>query len=721
MISLERIPNALHKVRKDLYMKKRILINSRKSNGDVEILNYLRSIRKELYVTEKKPKGNKAKFERCKYFATFDLETTNDPTIEESWVYSWAFCFRGKRIIGRTIDSLRVFFSCLAAETNDIHLIIYVHNLSFDWHFVNGIYPFAANECFFTMRRKILYSMISDVLELRCSYLLTGLSLHDFTNEMNVKHKKQSGEKYDYSRIRTPKSGLKSYELLYIDNDIRGLEEALLKFFSMENDTVWTIPLTKTGFVRRDLKAALKKISYKKRLSWQLDYESYLACKEAFRGGNTHASRFYAQEGCIVHDAYSNDFASSYPFVMLTSNHFPKRNFTRKGKIQLRDFFYYTKQLGYCGIFRIRLYDLELKNKYWPVPYLALGKVRKERFEKKSGIPYIDNGRITRAKFLETTVTDIDLYIILSEYRYSKIEIYDSFLAACGPLPEEVKETIMKYFRLKTELKGVENQETIYMNNKTKLNSTYGCCVMDPCKAVLLFDSETQEFEFSKDKTERELLEKYNKKGFLSYAVGVFITSLARWNLEMMIRTLPDLAFVYADTDSLKYINTDPSVFNKWNEKAIALCEKGGYFAYNRKGEKCYLGTFDQEEHMVDLKVLGAKKYAYITDDGKLHLTCAGVNKTKGAKELLEHNGLKSFKNGFIFRKAGGTKAKFNDFTNKWIERNGEQIHLLKNIYISDSEYTIGQTMDYKDMIDFSLKVLNSDIDVDYNCGIMDM
>ena len=168
--------------------------------------------------------------------------------------------------------------------------------------------------------------------------------------EVEGKHKKQSGEKFDYSKIRTPKmSGLKSYELKYIDNDVLGLEEALEAFFQIENDNVWTIPLTKTGFVRRDLKEALKKISYKKRLSWQLDYDSFKACEEAFRGGNTHASRFYADPKVIVKDCYSNDFASSYPFVMLTSNHFPKRNFTRKGKITLDDFFYYTVRLFALG------------------------------------------------------------------------------------------------------------------------------------------------------------------------------------------------------------------------------------------------------------------------------------------------------------------------------------------------------------------------------------
>lgn len=702
-------------------MARRIIINERKSDGKTETLKYLDSISKDLHQIEKKPKGKKADFQRCKYISTFDFETTNDKSIEQAWVYSWAFCFRKKRIIGRTIDSCCRFFDMLSKELGDTRLLCYIHNESFDWHFISGFYPFKPEECFFTMPRKILYSIMNGVVELRCSYLLTGLSLANFTKEMNVKHKKQSGEKYDYSKLRTPRSGLKAYEIKYIDNDVLGLEEALEKFFQIENDTVWTIPLTKTGFVRRDLKEALKKISYKKRLSWQLDYDSFKACEEAFRGGNTHASRFYADPKVVVKDCYSNDFASSYPFVMLTSNHFPKRNFTRKGRITLDDFFYYTKNLGYCGIFRVKFWQIKLKDKYWGVPYIALSKVRNEKFDRGSGIPYLDNGRITEALYMETTVTDIDLYIILSEYTFENIEIYDSFLSACGALPDPVKEVIMKYFRLKTELKGVDGQETIYMNNKTKLNATFGCCVMNPCKATILYDTENQNFTYSSDKTERELLEKYQKKGFLPYSIGVFITALARWNLEYMLRKLPPLAFVYADTDSIKYHGVDPDIFSDWNKHAIELCEKGGYFAYNKKGEKCYLGTFDQEGHMKELKILGAKKYCYITDDNELHLTCAGVSKKKGAKELLENGGIKAFKNGFIFKKGGGTTAKFNDETNEWIERGGEKIHLLKNIYIEDSEYTLGQTDDYKAIIDFSKKLFENDIEEDYNCGIIEL
>ncbi len=41
-------------------------------------------------------------------------------------------------------------------------------------------------------------------------------------------------------------------------NDVRGLVEALKAEMSRDDDTLYTIPLTSTGYVRREVKAALR-------------------------------------------------------------------------------------------------------------------------------------------------------------------------------------------------------------------------------------------------------------------------------------------------------------------------------------------------------------------------------------------------------------------------------------------------------------------------------
>ena len=93
---------------------------------------------------------------------------------------------------------------------------------------------------------------------------------------------------------------------------------------------------------------------------------------------------------------------------------------------------------------------------------------------------------------------------------------------------------------------------------------------------------------------------------------------------------------------------------------------------------------------------MGAKKYAYEYEDGSIGLTVAGVNKKKGAKELAAHGGLEAFKEGFVFKDAGGTESIYNDNpVVGYIEREGRKIWITSNVYIRDSEYTLGVTGEY--------------------------
>ena len=57
----------------------------------------------------------------------------------------------------------------------------------------------------------------------------------------------------------------------------------------------------------------------------KLDKETFLMCLAAFRGGNTHASRFYSN--LILDDLNSADISSSYPNEIVNSL-FPVSKFT---------------------------------------------------------------------------------------------------------------------------------------------------------------------------------------------------------------------------------------------------------------------------------------------------------------------------------------------------------------------------------------------------------
>ena len=83
-----------------------------------------------------------------------------------------------------------------------------------------------------------------------------------------------------------------------------------------------------------------------------------------------------------------------------------------------------------------------------------------------------------------------------------------------------------------------------------------------------------------------------------------------------------------------------------------------------------------------------------------MHITIAGVNKVKGAEDLDEAGGLPALKTGFVFRKGGGTSSTYNDADfGLYKTPDGGIIRIRRNIYIQDSEYTLGLTDDYVELI----------------------
>ena len=110
-------------------------------------------------------------------------------------------------------------------------------------------------------------------------------------------------------------------------------------------------------------------------------------------------------------------------------------------------------------LMRIKLFNVKLKDPMWGAPYLAKAKCRNARNVEN------DNGRILSADYLETTLTDLDFKIVLKEYDFEWIEFDEFYHSRYGLLPKQLRETVMEYFRRKTELKGVAGQETPHFQN----------------------------------------------------------------------------------------------------------------------------------------------------------------------------------------------------------------------------------------------------------------
>lgn len=643
---------------------------------------------------QKRRRGNKGSFLRpVRYLdcvTAFDIETTRLPDVEQSIMYVWQWQFSDWcTVMGRTWEELLQFMRDLGefiSEDRDELLVVLVHNLSYEFQFLAGIYDFQPDEVFAIEARKVLKCTMFHRFELRDTYLHSNMSLDAYCKKMGVEHGKITGS-FDYTKQRFPWTPLTPDELAYCQNDVLGLVEAYTAEMRRDGDSLYTIPPTSTGYVRRDAKKAMRsEVWISHMVHEQLpDYETYKILREAFRGGNTHANRAYA--GFIVDDVKSADRSSSYPDVLVNCK-YPISPFQR---VETPDFKTLKRLITVrkkAVIMRIAFYDIHLTDEFWGCPYIPRDKCRKIMNAQ------YDNGRVLEADYLEISLTDIDLAIICEEYTFSNAVPIDVMTARYGKLPEPLTDLCIQYYKSKTELKGVEGQQLYYEKSKNLLNSIYGMMAQDPIKQNI--DYLAGEFvERSEDPA--ELLEKAMRKAFLCYQWGCYVTAWARLRLEEGIR-MAGRGFIYCDTDSVKYAgDIDWSAYNAKREKDST---KSGAFATDPHGEVHYMGVYEQEDGYRQFVTLGAKKYAYETDTGKIAVTVSGVNKKKGGEELTKHGGLKAFKSGFIFREAGGTESVYNDDPAVCeYHVDGRTIPITRNVVIRDSTYTLGITYEYEQLL----------------------
>lgn len=639
---------------------------------------------------QKRQRGNPKTKNKVIYkdvISAFDIETSRIAHIEQSIMYVWMLhIHHHTTILGRTWEELDTLLKTIVEELEDETLCIFVHNLSYEFQFLQAIYNFKNEEVFAVDNRKVLKCTMYDKIEFRCSYLHSNMSLAEYTNKMNVEHKKLDGEEFDYKELRYPWTKLTDKQIRYCLNDVIGLCEAIETEMQADNDNLYTFPLTSTGYVRRDAKKAMRNVSpsfVKKQLP---SLEVYELCREAFRGGDTHANRYYANR--ILKNVKSADRSSSYPDVLCNCQ-FPISEFFHAGDMELDELIHLINVRKKAVLMRVSITNIRLRDIMWGAPYLSRDKCR--RIENGA----FDNGRILDADYLETTITDIDLKIILKQYDFDDLKAFDVAYARYGYLPECFVKEVKNYYIAKTELKNVSGQEIYYMKSKNKLNSLYGMCAQDPVKQSTIFDN--GDWKTASDPIS-ELLDKSNAKAFLCYQWGVWVTAWARYRLQEGIELAGD-NFVYCDTDSVKYLGEID--WTEYNNKRIADSKKSGSFAKDPSGEMHYMGVYEDDGFYATFKTLGAKKYAYTyKEGGETHVTIAGVTKKKGGKELDENGGLTAFSPGFVFVKAGGTESIYNDHPEiDHIEVAGNIIKITPNVVIKDSTYTLGITAEYESLL----------------------
>ena len=672
--------------------------------------------------TKKNRRRSQNKHRIINAVSAFDIETSTvwcntDRAAYDvhSFMYTWQFQLEDYTVKGRTWDEFFDWLSVLKdaiikikadnkLEVNPL-LIVWVHNLSYEWTWLSGLYPFTNDECFFRDVRKPIYCRMFDTFEYRCSYIQTNLSLSALCKQTGVEEK-LSGQKFDYEKIRFPWTPLSDFEQDYCTRDVESLVKAMKYRISKSGDTLVTVPLTSTGYVRRDCKEALQD-QYLDMRELKPKEDVYRLLRKAFRGGNTHANRYYV--GKIIPDVYSYDISSSYPTQQLT-HLFPVRPFKwivldqATPEQRLKRIFTFIG-LGYAVVGTYQFKNFRLKNKREPIPYVSLARSGAKDY-------ILDNGRILEAGYIELSLTEIDLEIVLDQYTYDQFDVLECMVAQKDYLPEAYRAVIQDYYNRKTSLKGDTSEEGLYMYTKSKnsLNSVYGMSATDPIHQDIYYSN--GEYKISGyDDFDQQEIEKLLKNAAFPYQWGVYTTALARKQLQDAIKLCGD-KIIYCDTDSVKtagMIN-----INQLNSKLKqdAIFRKA--YADDMHGKRHYIGVFEDDGHYDQFITQGAKRYAYMIN-GQLGVTVAGVskkiNEKTGVSFAVEELGcLENFcpdqideegniiRAGMEWKAAGGTLSVYNDHDDFYYtdQDSGKSIHITKNVAIIPTTYKMTYAKDYR-------------------------
>lgn len=621
----------------------------------------------------------RGKVKYCNIPASFDIETSSFMYGEEKCaiMYIWQFCVNGYVTVGRTweefINLLDELSKILGLNADYKHLVIYVHNLSFEFQFMRKWLEWY--KVFSLKKRQPLKAVTFNGFEFRCSYLLSGYSLAKVGEELTrYKVNKKVGQ-LDYKLIRTPITPLTKEELEYCVYDVLVVVAYIQEKIENEGGII-KIPLTKTGYVRnycREKCLYIPSKTHQRRKNFTdlikvltLEPQEYYYLHQAFQGGFTHANYDYVprqstQVDRIESDVESRDFTSSYPAVML-SEKFPMSK-GKKVYIQNEEQFRrFIKK--YCCVFSITMYGVNQKENVHENPISASRCIKSKNFENgKVELSYgisENNGRVYSAEKITMIITEVDFEIYEAFYDIEEIdwESIVMYYYIPGYLPKPLIECVLDFYEKKTTLKDIAGKDVEYMLFKGMLNSIYGMMVTDICRDEIVYNDEW------KDSIKADInkeIDSYNKskKRFLFYPWGIYITAYARRNLFSGILALGE-DYIYSDTDSVKFLNSEKhqDYFERYNKLVTqkinnCLSYYGLDISRSRpktvKGEEKPLGVWDFDGRYKRFKTLGAKRYLVEYDkpkkkydeNGGVHevkymITIAGLSKQDGLNYMLK-------------------------------------------------------------------------------------
>lgn len=687
----------------------------------------------------KRHKGKNEKY-TAENFLALDTETSHLKDYSEAWMYQWCFSYptnnKNVRLLvyGRKPYELALTLFKIKGTlgVDEEHkLPIYIHNLSYDYAYIKDYLEKIWEEkgTVLAVGNHKLISYEIDGLVFKCSYKLSLKSLDGWCKELGTKHRKLKGT-IDYDKIRYQDSPLTRKDWKYMFYDIICLDEAIFKQLEKWNDDLITIPLTNTGYVRREARKAFKKDKKNRDnfLKKKLDYDTYNMLKKEFAGGLTHGNRFYADYTInidVINEKLGRndymikhrDFASHYPSQQMcygapTSKFTLYMERTEENPITKEMVFELCKKR--CVLINMVVKELELDESV-TLPYAQVSKFKEGAI---GNIKYIeDNGRILKLEsgYSVITLNEYDFKWMVKQYKKFKFEVLSVYTASKGRFPKYLTDTVKEFFYQKSyykaeekrlEAEGVSEDDPIYIENhlnlmiaKGMLNAIYGMSATDPVRTSYY---EKEDGEWDKEELTIEnivdKLEKFyeNKNSFMNYELGCWTTSLARNELLTFVEIVGYENFLYADTDSIFYLST-PEIEAKIeakNEEFRKIDEEQGWYV-EVNGEKTYFNQFELEkEEITKFKFLRAKCYAYIVKkDNKeeLKTTIAGVKKhgRNNNTRVKELGNIENLKSQYVFKDCGGTVIKHLNRRPEEININGHLTQISSAAIITPTDKTL--------------------------------
>lgn len=670
------------------------------------------------------PKTNKP-MPRLNVICAITLETTTEqfgPGDKDfhAWVHAWVFQVGDRcSILGRELYELIALITAVNQylESVDSYLLAYVPELARAFPFLAGVWDFQPEDVFATDKRMPLTCDMGRI-QIRCAARLANYKLDEWADVLHVDHAAQLARSTSrfprYPWTELPGETIAEYVVRAVV-----IVECVYRMMIDYHHTVYRIPYTATGYIRRKVRNAMRDWNRLGIESMQNELYVYDRLLQAFRGGDTYAAMRY--RGAILADVTSYDRSSSYPDVIVHQK-FPMSRFrdipttwdSVAGEIQR----------GRAVLLRVGFWNLRLKDDTIDDPYISVKKCRCPDFTKPVHVLTIDEDRVMSADYLECAITDIDLEIIESQYIWEKDSIYWAMSARYGFLPQPLIDIVIDLYKQKTQLKDVPGREVEYTHVKQELNSVYGMMAQRVIMQPVLYEPNNKDSDDGWvvkkwDDLKCSRVEEYNKeigKAFLNYAWGCWVTAWARLRLHQGIRIANasgKYSFVYADTDSVKA--RIPPDFTAFNAERIEAAKRSGAWAVDSKGRPHYMGAFEPDESYPLIKVLGLKSYA-AQYDGKIVVTVAGVPKERGSEEVSRNcKTLDDFDVDFVFRDCGKTGTVPNFRMNKDIEREGHILHITPNVALVNITHSMSMSVGYKTLFDSLQEILDEIENPDYN------